>query len=398
MIPHFDRFIDTMSQQTHPISGILFKYCCQETLTAEEQTRLDEWLNASPENRDVFSRLQNTETLQTDLQNWMQMQQETDKAWAVFETKMTNAPRRLPLRNWLPYAAAVIIMIGIGSYFLLHNKKPKPAITNTPVKTDIAPGRQGAVLTLADGTQVVLDSMGNGVVAQQNGAQVVLNNGQLAYNAAGDASTAIAYNQMTTPKGRQFQLVLPDGSKVWLNAASSIKYPTSFTGNERRVTVEGEAYFEIAANKEKPFIADVDSKASIRVLGTSFNVNAYSNESTVKTTLLEGSVKIADRILKPGQQAVLTQDAQFTIADADVAAVTAWKNGAFNFDNVPLDEVMRQLERWYDIQVVYENGIPDIRFVGKLSRNMSLSDLLSALRDVEVKFRIESNRRLIVSK
>jgi transmembrane sensor len=273
----------------------------------------------------------------------------------------------------------------------------------------IAPGKSGAVLTLADGSQLVLDSMGNGMVATQNGTQVLLKGGELAYAPAGSVSGEIAYNTMTTPKGRQFQLTLPDGTRVWLNAASSLRFPTAFGGNERLVSVTGEAYFEVARNNKQPFKVNVNGKATVEVLGTQFNVNAYDNESSIQTTLLNGSVRVSDAkttasavVLKPGQQARMANDLNQATAnniklvnDVDINKVMSWKNGLFDFEGASLSEVMRQIERWYDIEVVYEKGIPNVEFEGKMTKDVPLKDLLTMLDRSDVHFRIE-NRKLIV--
>lgn len=299
------------------------------------------------------------------------------------------------LRKWGWAAAAVVIGLGIGIYIWKADMKTtEPGIAVKPVV--ILPGKNGAVLTLADGRQVVLDSLGNGVVANQNGSQVLLKEGTLAYESAGAAKGEVAYNTMTTPKGRQFKITLPDGTGVWLNAASSISYPTAFTGNERKVTVTGEVYFEVVKNPRMPFKVSVNNKAEVEVLGTHFNVNAYSNESAVKTTLLEGSVKVRYNntvILKPGQQAI--GDSQLTIANADVEQVMAWKNGLFNFEGASFKEIMQQLERWYNIEVVYEKGIPDIEFEGKMTRDVPLNDLLKMLERSDIHFRIEGQKLLV---
>lgn len=311
--------------------------------------------------------------------------------------------RRVIFMRWWWAAAAVLLLFATGAYFWINSNRPgKQAIVQQPV--DIAPGKDGAVLTLADGRQVVLDSLGNGVIAIQNGAQVLLQNGKVVYE-AGQASISadqLQFNTMSTPKGRQFQLLLPDGTKVWLNAASSIRYPTFFAGNERRVAVTGEVYFEVTKNKKMPFRVTVNESAGIEVLGTHFNVNAYSNEPELKTTLLEGSVKVSSMgndqsfILKPGEQAAI-HHSQLTIHDnIDLDKVMAWKNGLFNFEGVPITEVMKQIERWYDITVVYEKGVPNIEFYGEIGRNLSLAELIVALKDVGVHFRIEEGRRLVV--
>jgi hypothetical protein len=272
---------------------------------------------------------------------------------------------------------------------------------------DIAPGKNGAVLTLADGTQVVLDSLHNGVIANQKGGQVLLKEGKLAYEP--DGSGEVAYNTMTTPKGRQFQVTLPDGTKVWLNAASAVTYPTVFTGKERVVKVTGEVYFEVTKNVKMPFRVNVNNKAEIEVLGTHFNVNGYADESKISTTLLEGSVRVTVNsairpvvTLKPGQQAQITNgisQAEGTgikvIENADSEKILAWKNGLFNFNGASLQEVMRQLKRWYDIDVVYEKGIPNITFWGEITRGVSLNDLLIGLEKTGVHFRMEG-RKLVV--
>jgi ferric-dicitrate binding protein FerR (iron transport regulator) len=216
---------------------------------------------------------------------------------------------------------------------------------------------------------------------------------------------------MATPKGRQFQLVLPDGSKVWLNAASSIRYPVAFNNKERRVEVSGEAYFEVAHDKTKPFQVQTKEQ-QVQALGTSFNINAYADEPIEKTTLLEGSVKVnsisqkqtvthqpLSAILTPGQQARIDNNNQLlSIANNQSEAAIAWKNGYFNLENIPFDQMMKQLERWYDIQVEYENGVPDLHFVGGLSRNITLAALLRSLQVSEVHFKMETGRRLIVYK
>jgi len=306
------------------------------------------------------------------------------------------------LRKW-GWAAAAILLITVGAYLLsVQRKNTTVNIPGTSKLADIAPGKQGAILTLADGSQVVLDSLANGIVARQNGAQVVLKNGQLSYDALGQATAEITYNTISAPRGRQFQLVLPDGSRVWLNAASSLTYPTAFSGRERSVKISGEAYFEIARDEQRPFKVNIDNETGIQVLGTRFNVHAYPEEASVKTTLLEGSVRMIsgkhNALLAPGQAAQISGKAGQPIQiinNTDPGKALAWKNGLFDFEDTSLEEVMRQLARWYDIEIVYETGIPPIVFGGKISRDMMLSDLLKVLDDSEVHFRTEG-RRLIV--
>lgn len=319
--------------------------------------------------------------------------------------------RRIPFyRRWL-YAAAVLLIVGMGAYFWLQ-QHPAQTLTHAQkqVPADIEAGREGAILTLADGSTVVLDSLGNGVVATQNGAAIVLHNGQLAYDPTGKASTETSYNTMTTPKGRQFSLVLPDGTRVWLNAATSLKFPTAFGGTERRVEITGEAYFEVAKNAKMPFKVAINEQTEVEVLGTHFNVKAYADESAIHTTLLEGSIKMIygapanDALrrpavtLHPGQQAQLpaSQGARQEITvvnNADTEKIMAWKNGLFNFNGSSLTEVTKQLERWYDIEVVYEKGVRDIELEGKMTRDVSLRGLLRILENLGVRAQLE-NRRL----
>jgi len=310
------------------------------------------------------------------------------------------------LRKWGWAAASIILALSLGVYLLSTNSKRTLPPANVVQAAAIAPGKNGAVLTLADGSRVVLDSLGNGVVATQNGAQVVLKGGALAYNASSASTGEVTYNTMSTPNGRQFQVTLPDGTKVWLNAASSLRYPTVFTGATRKVTVTGEAYFEVAHNVHMPFVVNVNDKEEVTVLGTHFNINAYDNESAIQTTLLQGSVKVGKGqrakgkgesvILKPGEQVSLSQSSRLSHPiPVQTDEVIAWKNGQFNFEGASLGEVMRQLERWYDIEVSYQKGIPDVEFEGKMTRDVPLSDLLTMLERSDIHFKVEG-RKLIV--
>lgn len=316
--------------------------------------------------------------------------------------------RRMSFRRnkwWV--AASLFLLLAAAAYVFTERKKQQPAAAISLSETDIAPGKQGAVLTLADGKQILLDSMGNGMVTLQNGAQVLLENGELSYG-AGNATGDAVYNTMQTPKGRQFMLRLPDGTKAWLNAASSITYPVAFNGNERLVKMTGEVYFEVAADKKRPFLVNVNDKAQVNVLGTHFNVNAYENEAGIATTLLEGAVRVSAGeqgkavTLQPGQQARLATTALggssaiqvTTVTDTD--QVIAWKNGFFNFEGASLREMMQQIERWYDITVVFEKGVPDIRYAGKINRNVNLTGILKALDESGIHYRMDNNRRLML--
>jgi ferric-dicitrate binding protein FerR (iron transport regulator) len=304
-------------------------------------------------------------------------------------------------RKRFAIAAAILVLIAAGAYLWLQ---PKPAATkemkSVAAKNEIMPGREGAVLTLGDGSKLVLDSMNKGIVANEKGATVLLDKGLLSYDAVESPVTETAWNTMTTPRGRQFQLILPDGSKVWLNAGSSLRYPTSFTTNERMVELEGEAYFEIEKNAGKPFKVQTPDGPEVEVLGTRFNINAYKNEKVIATTLLEGMVRVnafrQSLVLKPRQQASTNAGEQSTKrTEADINKVMAWKNGYFDFNNEELPLVLRQVERWYDIDVQYEGDIPDMTFKGKMDRKVQLSDVINSLKNLGINTRLE-NRTLVI--
>lgn len=305
------------------------------------------------------------------------------------------------MRKWGWAAASVILMLLAGTAIWIKDRgKTRMEAGATSAVTDqrdIRPGQDGAILKLEDGSVITLDSMSNGLIAKQNGANVTLQNGELAYNPTSEKVSRQSWNTMYTPNGRQFRLVLPDGSKVWLNAGSSIRYPTSFNSSERSVEVTGELYFEVAKN-DIPFKVNVNNEAEVRVLGTHFNINAYNDEPSIKTTLLEGSIKMsknnASVILQPGQQAIVTQRISVKSA-VDVKQVVSWKNGAFDFSDATIKDIMRQLSRWYDVGVIYAGEIQNEKFAGQMGRNLNLSEALSALKDVGINSRLEG-RNIVV--
>lgn len=389
------------------IAEILLKQFKRQLLSTEEQELLDNWLSGSATNRAAYERIQDESNIGKYLSVLMDSDH-TDDAFQQFKAAIAKdevAPEHpekstggrsvhLLTTTWVRYAAAVTIILSVATWFLVNkgSRQPVPMQVQGP-STNVDPGKNGAILTLADGSQMVLDSLGNGVVASQSGARVVLNNGALNYNSE-HKSKEFAYNTMSTPKGRQFELVLSDGTHVWLNAASSIRYPTAFTGAERVVVIKGEAYFEVKHDDAHPFRVIAGNQV-IRDLGTSFNVKAYSDEPQIKTTLVEGIIQIGQTVLnKPGQQLNGTR-----LVTADIALETAWKNGAFDFDGLSFREAMRQLERWYDIDIIYENDVPDdIPFTGRINRQTSLQSLLKLLETTSMKFRMEDGRKLIIRK
>jgi len=271
-----------------------------------------------------------------------------------------------------------------------------------PKAEDFMPGKNKAVLTLSNGSEVVLDDTRSGKIASQ-GSVIIrkLNDGQITYTSAdADSKSTSAANELNTlsiPRGGQYQLTLPDGTLVYLNSASSLTYPAKFKGTERKVTLTGEAYFQVAKNPKKPFIINVNNKQQIQVLGTHFNVEAYTDERVINTTLLEGSVKILyknkETLLKPGQIAINNMGAALDIQTADLDEVMAWKNGLFIFNNENITMVMKKISRWYDVEVVFKGDMKNVNFLGNYSRTKSLASLLKNIQLMEdVNISIEGRR------
>lgn len=310
--------------------------------------------------------------------------------------------------RWLA-AAAIVIAIGTVVLMNIHRQsKPTDPVVAKSAVNDVLPGGNRATLQLANGQVINLDSAANGSLATQGNATIEkLADGQIAYNIKGKWATEVLYNTMSTPPGGQYKLKLPDGTDVWLNAASSITYPTAFVGRERTVTISGEAYFEVTKNRSKPFRVKVNDM-EVEVLGTHFNLNAYKDEAAIKTTLLEGSVKVTQpaignrqsAMLKPGEQASVSQPSQksqsIIVQTADLDQVMAWKNGLFNFNKVSLQDVMKQIARWYDVDVVYQGEIRPRKFGGEIQRDLYLSEVLEGLKETEIHFKIEGKKLIVL--
>jgi transmembrane sensor len=299
-------------------------------------------------------------------------------------------------------AAAILIFFGVG-FFLLKKPSGPPVIAAAKIH-DIPPGGNRAILTLANGKQIILSGAKNGMLARQGNIAVnKTEDGKLVYDGPEtNDQKSISYNTMSTPRGGQYQIRLSDGTNVWLNAASSIKYPTTFSGDARIVEITGEAYFEVAHNKAMPF--RVISKGQVtEVLGTHFNINSYDDEPVAKTTLFEGSVKISNGkqtiLIKPGEQAVITRGAG--IAEIQIShevneeQILAWKNGEFSFDDTDIQTVMRQIGRWYNVEITYETNAPSRGLSGTFSRNMNASKVLQLLSFTGIKFKIEGKKIIV---
>lgn len=331
-----------------------------------------------------------------------------------FQRVLANINQPTKNRKSIPfykYIAAAVVFIAFISGFLYFSKdnviEPNKLIVKGN-KIDVLPGVDKAILILSDGSKIVLDDAKNENIVEKAGLVISkTTDGQLLYKVSSTLpkSATIAYNTISTSKGNQYQILLPDGTKVWLNAASSLKYPEVFTGNERKVILSGEAYFEVAKNKDMPFIVQTRNQ-DVQVLGTHFNINSYSDEQSIKTTLLEGAIKVTNanfsKILKPGEQSLVENNGLGNInviKNIDVDSEIAWKKGLFSFNNVALKTILIQLERWYDIKIDYQS-IPDKRYNGMVPRKSNLSEVLNMLELTgNISFKIEEGRRLkVISK
>lgn len=381
----------------------------------EFQQLIDKYLNGQATDDEVQLLMDLFDSFQTN-EDWDERalgvkQQLEDKMLqrlksAVQQSKKQDQPKVFRLFAYRNIAAAIaLLFISAGIYYSFQHaaKSPLTAQNNTAVKHDVDPGKNRAILTLDNGEKVVLDSARIGTLAQKGNISIKkTKDGQLIYVADGEKKSSddepMAYNTISTPRGGQYQVILPDGTNVWLNAASSIKFPTTFAGNERNVELSGEAYFEVTKNPSRPFKVNVNT-LNVKVLGTHFNINAYSDEDAIRTTLLEGSVQLtsgaASNLLKPGQQGII-KGGNIQVIDVDSEEFVAWKNGIFEFNRSGIQDIMKQLSRWYDIEVIYTGKIPDDEFVGKIERNVKLSQVLHVLELSHVHFKVE-DKKIIVS-
>ena len=401
-----------MSEKNRRIAGLIFKHI-EGNLEGPDKVELEAWLDESEHNSLKFHELTHSRKLVLQVEQLQEFEMDKEAAWLKLLER--GLPEREPVRMfaWKKYvaiAAAVLVIAGGAWIWSRPKENSTIAVNNTTSKqlaSNVAPGHDGAILTLAGGKTVVLDSEANGVLATQGNAKLVkLGNGRLAYNA--DRKTAdneVFYNELSTPRGRKFQLTLPDGSNVWLNAASSIRYPTSFTGKERKVAITGEAYFEVAKNVSMPFVVSINNTTRVQVLGTHFNIMAYHDENNITTTLLEGSVKVIKEnvtaLITPGQQARIDGSTGSppdikVIKDADTEAATAWKNGYFQFKKESIETIMRQLARWYDVDIQYEGEPVTERFYSKIPRSAYVSTVFKSLEATgSVHFKIDGKKIIV---
>jgi ferric-dicitrate binding protein FerR (iron transport regulator) len=289
-------------------------------------------------------------------------------------------------RAWQSAAAAILILLTAGIYYYQNSPEPVIVKTETPrFRNDVAPGNNKAILTLDDGSKINLDDAKTGILASESNIDIKKTGaGQLEYAAGTQSVKTVKYNILSTPMGGEYQLVLPDGSKVWLNSGSTLRFPTAFIGSERIVELKGEAYFDIAKNPKMPFLVRTNNAMDIKVLGTQFNIMAYDDEKNINTTLIEGSVEVlkgsGKTMLKPGQEAILNRGSgNIKVASADLEQAIAWKNGYFIFYNENIESIMRKVSRWYNVDVVYQGNLSNKDFVGTISRNKNISELLKML-------------------
>lgn len=361
------------------------------TATPEEAAALHQWYDqANAGDTEIVLAEQATTLEDTRLRMLRQMQAQ------IAESRNAPAVMRPAKRIWLPAAAAVLLLVAAGGYLL---RQPGKQPTTGTTATQQVPANR-PTLTLGNGTVVDLSTQQDGSLAQQGGTSISKQQSQLVYEAGANGGKPVI-NKLTVPKGSQFRLVLPDGTKAWLNAASELLFPSDFEGGQRLVQLEGEGYFEVVTNAAQPFVVQTGGM-QIEVLGTQFNVKAYRGEPNIQAALLEGSVRIVTgagkgTIMRPGEVATVDSAATVRITkDPDVAQAAAWKDGVFSFRNADIAVILREIGRWYDVEIVYSGPVTHRRFTGKVSRTYSLSETLSVLLASDLHFRQEGKKVIVL--
>lgn len=411
--------------------SLIFKYL-NGALTDQEKQELNSWISESEHNQALFNSLTEEHELASLLREFPAA--DKDEAWerVALETGFSKFRDRKTLyRSLLKYGVAAMLLLVSGTVLLkVINKKPvgEVPVTAAVRKVDLLPGKNKAVLTLSDGSEIILDNVSKGKIAQQENMLITkTDDGQLVYTLSNSQKSQATndgvgtFNHIRTPRGGQYKVILPDGSKVWLNAASSLKYSTEFSKSGRIVELTGEAYFEIAKldyvkdgqNQRVPFRV-FSAGQFVEVLGTRFNINSYADERSITTTLVEGSVRIIpgrgngtknqkkttrEVLLEPGEQARLTANGQYPVdivKGVDMEEVIAWKNGQFQFKDADIRTIMRQISRWYDVEVEFEGKVSETRYRGKVPRDVPISQLFEILQTSGVNFKIEG-RKIIVT-
>lgn len=364
-----------MKLNQYQVAVLISKYL-RNDISEEDRMVLEQWLDEKEENRLLLESFRNgTHEVQHDMDFIRSLDAET--AWESFEERVQQRRWKRMMR-YVGYAAAIVVVAGLAIWkFLPGSSDADDAQTANVFHNDVAPGSNKAQLTLSDGSTVDLETYINGL-QEQDGTAITGSDGQLTYSTPDDAANELIYNTLVIPKAGTYQLTLSDGTKVWLNAMSELRFPVQFGGKERRVFLKGEAYFEVAHDARRPFRVAVND-TEVEVLGTHFNINSYAQ---VTTTLVEGSVKIykeeEEQLLTPGQEAKVGE--HISVYKANMDKVIAWKNGDFYFKSDNMVEIMEQLSRWYDIEVNYRGNIPlNAGYNGSISRNVNLSEVLEML-------------------
>lgn len=384
--------------------GRLLYLSLQGNLSSQEQELLDTWRKASPDNQLLWEELLDENFLSAAIaehhpENLAAIRHSIHQKIVMRVPSLRRRPVYRSLFFRAAVAASVLLMVGLISYYFFFNKtseeRPVAAVT-----TDVAPpATNRAMIVTAGGTVIYLDSASNGTILQQDGISInKTSDGQLVYEGTGQKEVL---HTLTNPRGSKvIDMTLADGSRVWLNAGSSVRYPVAFVSKERKVEITGEAYFEVNHDAARPFFVQ-NGETVVQVLGTKFNVNAYEDEEDIKVTLLEGSVKVSNDqsalTIKPNEQAVVTNNNISLNAEADIEQVMAWKNGKFQFSGNGIEEVMRQISRWYDVEVIYEVKPQNQHFRGGISRDVEASKVLKMLETTEaVHFRIEGKKVFVI--
>ncbi len=385
------------------IPELIFKKITQN-ISNKDLKKLEAWINQSPENKAIYKETINHDNINSALKYYFKY--DVDSAWIKTEKRLRQVNRKtkqLTIKI-IRYAAAITIPLLVAGYIFLLSPKPADSII---VDIPFKPGNQKAILTLSNGEIVAIGKnfKANNIKISES-SLITDSSYTLIYGPEITSPKIIEYNTLQTPKGGEYSLILADGSKAWLNADSKLKYPISFSDSERKIFLEGEAYFEVTTNKNKPFIVHTNGY-DITVLGTSFNVMAYNNEKHIATTLLEGSVKINQTelnntiYLTPGQQAILNKDSNIIeTATVDTYQYISWKDGLFVFKSEPLASIANKFSRWYNCEIQFtDESIKNTKFTGTLNKHTSLGDLLNTISQTcLINFSVNANNVLIISK
>ena len=391
MNENFSKYSD---EEASRIARLVFGFM-QGTLTKKEHDELDEWVAASDENMELFERLTDEKNIE-EAMKWMESV-ETEKSLQKRKEQIAFTRPKRTIRFWqYAVAASIVVAAGILIYRYrdsTNEKKNNVIATNL---SDLQPGSDKAILKMGNCKVILLD---NAKLDTSINEQIKIfgQKGEVVYNNEG-AGKELEYHELSIPRKGKYKLLLPDGTTVWLNSESSIRFPTFFVGKERKVFVTGETFFEVAKNKEKPFIA-VAGDLQVEALGTQFNITTYKNEPVGSATLVEGSILVSsgrnENILKPGQQVQITTN-DFKVVETDATDAIAWKNDQFKFTNTPVDVIMRQIERWYDAEIVWQDKV-DFHFNGTIDRGVPVSKLLHYIEETgQVHFKIEGKKIIVM--